>query len=54
MPKRRNAVSDLYRKYAKYPLIRRRRYVWRMNHDAWAWVFVAAMVAVFVILEWMR
>ena len=40
-----------YRRYAKYPLIRKRRYTWRMNHDAWAIVMVGAMILVFVALE---
>lgn len=47
-------MSDIYRKYAKYPLIRQRRYRWRMNHDAWCCVLVLVMIAVFVVLEWVR
>jgi len=43
-----------YRRYAKYPLIRKRRYTWRMNHDAWAVVMVGAMILVFVALEVLR
>jgi hypothetical protein len=47
-------VSELYRKYSRYPLIRRRVYRFRMNHDAWAWVLVALMILAFVALEWVR
>lgn len=43
-----------YRKYARYPLVRRRVYRFRMNHDVWAWVLVMMMVLVFVALEWLR
>lgn len=39
-----------YRKYSRYPL-ERRPYRWRMNHDAWCWLLVLAMIAVFVVLE---
>ncbi len=42
-----------YRKYSRYPL-ERRRYHWRMNHDAWCWLLVAMMIAVFVALEFVR
>lgn len=49
-------MSDYYpyRKYSRYPLERRRRYMFRMNHDAWAWVLVALMITAFVVLEWVR
>lgn len=49
-------MSDLYpyRRYARYPLERRRVYRFRMNHDTWAWVLVALMVAAFVVVEWVR
>jgi hypothetical protein len=47
-------MSEIYRKYAKYPMIRKRSYRWRMNHDAWCWVLVLVMIAVFVVLEWVR
>lgn len=40
-----------YRKYSRYPLERRRRYHWRMNHDAWAWLLVAMTLAAFLLLE---
>ena len=42
-----------YRKYSRYPL-ERRRYHWRMNHDAWCRLLVLAMIAVFVVLEFVR
>ena len=42
-----------YRKYSRYPL-ERRPYRWRMNHDAWCWLLVLAMIAVFVLLEFVR
>jgi hypothetical protein len=42
-----------YRKYSRYPL-ERRSYRWRMNHDAWCWLLVLAMIAVFVVLELWR
>lgn len=38
-----------YRKYNRYPLVRR-----RMNHDVWCWLLVLAMIAVFVVLEFVR
>ena len=49
-------MSDYYpyRKYSRYPMERRRRYHWRMNHDAWCWLLVLAMIAVFVVLEFVR
>lgn len=43
-----------YRKYARYPVTRRRRYVWRMNHDAWAIAYVVLLSLVFVVLEILR
>jgi hypothetical protein len=44
-----------YRKYVYNLVIRRKRsYRWRMNHDAWCWVLVLVMIAVFVVLEWVR
>ena len=42
-----------YRKYSRYPLERRSNR-WRMNHDAWCWLLVLAMIAVFVVLEFVR
>lgn len=42
-----------YRKYSRYPL-ERRPYRWRMNHDARCWLLVLAMIAVFVLLEFVR
>ena len=42
-----------YRKYSRYPL-ERRPYRWRMNHDAWCWLLMLAMIAVFVALEFVR
>ena len=42
-----------YRKYSRYPL-ERRSYRWRMNHDAWCWLLVLVMIAVFVVLEFVR
>jgi len=43
-----------YRKYARYPLERRRRYLWRFNHDAWAVAFVIALLLVFLALDLLR
>lgn len=44
-----------HRKYARYPLIRRRRrYLWRLNHDAWAVAFVVALLLVFLALDLVR
>lgn len=43
-----------YRKYSRHPLERRRRYRFRMNHDVWCWLLVLAMIAVFVVLEFVR
>ena len=43
-----------YRKYNRYPLERRRRYVFRMNHDFWQWVFIVGILVWFVVMEVMR
>lgn len=44
-----------HRKYARFPLVRRRRAAaWRLNHDAWAWALVAVTLLAFVALEWLR
>lgn len=31
-----------------------KQYRFRANHDVWAWVLVAMMLALFVALEWVR
>lgn len=46
-----------YRRYRRYPLERRRIGFWRrvfMAHDAWAWAFGVFVLAVFLVLEWLR
>lgn len=47
-------MSDLYRRYRRYPLIRRRRMWPRVSGDALCWLAGLGWIVALLALAWMR